>query len=74
MEDVNELASSLNVSNIAAKNAFSTFGQFGKGLGLAKDNIKGMSTELTTAAANYAAFNNMDFQETAKKFAKALTG
>lgn len=74
MGDVQELASSLNVSNIAAKNAFTTFGQFAQGLGLAKYNIRGISTELTTAAANYAAFNNMDFQETAKKFAKALTG
>lgn len=74
MEDVKELASSLNISNLAAKNAFTTFGQFGKGLGLAKEDIKSMSTELTTAAADYAAFNNLDFQETAKKFAKALTG
>ncbi len=73
-----ELKSELTLSDTALKNILSTTGQFAKGLNQSSQYIKSFSTDLTRAAADYAAYQGKtsaaDANEYARKFAKATLG
>lgn len=73
-----ELKSELTLSDTALKNILSTTGQFAKGLGQSSQYVKNFSTDLTKAAADYAAYQGKtsaaDVNEYARKFAKATLG
>lgn len=73
-----ELKSELTLSDSALKNILSTTGQFAKGLGQSSQYVKNFSTDLTKAAADYAAYQGKtsaaDVNEYARKFAKATLG
>ena len=73
-----ELKTELNLSDTALKNILSTTGQFAKGLGQSSQYVKNFSTDLTKAAADYAAYQGKtsaaDVNEYARKFAKATLG
>lgn len=73
-----ELKSELTLSDSALKNILSTTGQFAKGLGQSSQYVKNFSTDLTRAAADYAAYQGKtsaaDVNEYARKFAKATLG
>jgi hypothetical protein len=73
-----ELKSELTLSDSALKNILSTTGQFAKGLNQSSQYIKSFSTDLTKAAADYAAYQGKtsaaDVNEYARKFAKATLG
>lgn len=72
------LKSDLSLSDTALKSILSTTGQFAKGLGQSSQYVHSFSSELTRAAANYAAFQGkssaVDINEYARKFAKASLG
>lgn len=73
-----ELKNELTLSDTALKNILSTTGQFAKGLGQSSQYVKSFSTDLTKAAADYAAYQGKtsaaDVNEYARKFAKATLG
>lgn len=73
-----ELKSELTLSDTALKNILTTTGQFAKGLNQSSQYIKSFSTDLTRAAADYAAYQGKtsaaDANEYARKFAKATLG
>lgn len=73
-----ELKSELTLSDTALKNILATTGQFAKGLGQSSQYVKNFSTDLTRAAADYAAYQGKtsaaDVNEYARKFAKATLG
>lgn len=73
-----DLRSELSLSDNALKNILSTTGQFARGLGQSSQYVKSFSTDLTKAAADYAAYQGktsaQDVNEYARKFAKASLG
>jgi hypothetical protein len=73
-----DLKNELSLSDSALKNILATTGQFARGLGQSSQFVQNFSTNLTKAAADYAAYQGKtsaaDANDYARKFAKATLG
>ncbi|MFC7448666.1 phage tail protein [Rhodococcus daqingensis] len=67
-------AKSIGMSNLAAREAASTFGVFGKSAGLSGKDLVGFSTNLTKLAGDMASFSNTTPEEAIEALGAALRG
>lgn len=67
-------AKSLGLTQLAARDAASTFGVFGKSAGLSGKDLSGFSIQMTTLATDLASFHNTSPEDAIQAIGAALRG